>query len=93
MEDSFSVGDGIVLGGGGGVFLFVILSPFIGSIFGIFSYFIIALFFRHRVLKFIDLYLSRQACKLSFIIRVTGKFVAFSLSVLSFVFLGGGELS
>ena len=37
-----------------------------------------------------DLGLSRQACKLSFIIRVTGKFVAFSLSVLSFVFLGGG---
>ena len=66
-----------------------------GSIFDIlnilFSYFIIALFFRRfsRVLKFIDLYLSRQACKLSFI-RVTGKFVSFSLSVLKFVFLGDG---
>ena len=57
-----------------------------GSIFDIlnilFSYFIIASFFRRQVLKFIDLYLSRQACKvnLSFI-RVTGKFVSFSLSV------------
>ena len=56
-----------------------------GSIFDIlnilFSYFIIALFFWHcflKVLEFIDLYLSRQACKL---IRVTGKFVSFSLSV------------
>ena len=40
----------------------------------LFSCFIIALFFRHRVSKFIDLYLNRQACKvnLSFI-RVTGK--------------------
>ena len=49
----------------------------------LFSYFIIALFFRHRVLKFIDLFLSRQACKvnLSFI-RVTGKFASFSLRVL-----------
>ena len=62
-----------------------------GSIFDIlnilFSYFM-ALFFLHRisrVLKFIDLYLSRQACKL-----VTGKFVSFSLSVLKFVFLGDG---
>ena len=48
----------------------------VGSILNIlFSYFIIALFFRHRVLKFIDLYLIRQACKvnLSFI-RVTDKF-------------------
>ena len=65
-----------------------------GSIFDIlnnlFSYFIIALFFRHRVLKFIDLYLSRQTCKLRFI-RVTGKFVSFSLSVLKFgVVLGDG---
>ena len=40
-----------------------------GNIFyilNLFSCFIIALFFRHRfsrVLKFIDLYLSRQACK------------------------------
>ena len=38
----------------------------------------IALFFRHRVLKFIDLFLSRQACKLS-------KFVSFSLSILKCV--------
>ena len=62
------------------------LYPFIGSIFDIlnFSYFIIALFFRHRVSKFIDLYLNRQACKL------TGKLVSFSLSVLKFVFLGDG---
>ena len=45
--------------------------------------FIIALFFLRRVLKFIDLYLSRQA----------GKFVSFSLSVLKFgVVLGGGYL-
>ena len=58
-----------------------------GSIFDIlnilFSYFIIALFFRRisRVLlKFIDLYLSRQA----------GKFVSFSLSVPILVVLGGG---
>ena len=68
----------------------------IGSIFDIlnilFSWFIIALFFRHRVLKFIDLYLSRQACKvnLSFI-RVTGKFVSFSLSVLECISFGGGD--
>ena len=57
------------------------LNVFLFSSFGIglkgnisnilFSYFIIALFFRHRVLKFIDLCLSRQA----------GKFVSFSLSV------------
>ena len=52
-----------------------------GSILNIFSYFIIALFFRHRVLKFIDLYLSRQACKLSFI------------GVTDAVVLGGGYLS
>ena len=47
-----------------------------GSILNIlFSY----LFFRHRVLKFIDLFLSRQ------------EFVSFSLSVLKFgVVLGGG---
>ena len=68
-----------------------------GSIFDIlnilFSYFIIALFFRHRVLKFIDLYLSRQACKvnLSFI-KVTGKFVSFCLSVLKFVLEQGGAV-
>ena len=83
----------------GVLFLFVILSPFLNlfsrllvvvifSIFDIliilFSYFIIALFFRHRVLKFIDLYLNRQACKM------TGKLVSFSLSVLKFVFLGDG---
>ena len=37
--------------------------------------FYVSLFFLHRVLKFIDLYLSRQA----------GKFVSFSLSVLKFV--------
>ena len=42
------------------------------------------------LLKFIDLYLSRQACKLSFI-RVTGKFLSFSLSVLKVVFLGVAE--
>ena len=54
-----------------------------GSILNIlFSYFIIALFFRHRVFKFIDLFLSRQAC-----IRITGKFVSFSLS---FSERGGG---
>ena len=56
-----------------------------GSIFDIlnilFSYFIIALFFRHRVLKFIDL-LSRQA----------GKFVSFCLSVLKFVLEQGGAV-
>ena len=54
-----------------------------GSIFDIlnilFSCFIIALFFRYRVLKFIDLYLSRQACKLSFI------------GVTDAVVLGGGS--
>ena len=55
-----------------------------GSIFDIlnilFSYFNIALFFRRVLLKFIDMYLSRQA----------GKFVSFSLSVLKFgVVLGG----
>ena len=68
----------------GGLKLNVLLSSFViglkGSIFDILC-FIIALFFLHRVLKFIDLYLSRQA----------GKFVSFSLSVLKFgVVLGGG---
>ena len=61
-----------------GLKLNVLLSSFViglkGSIFDILC-FIIALFFLHRVLKFIDLYLSRQA----------GKFVSFSLSVLKFV--------
>ena len=89
----------------GGLNLSFLLSSFniglnieVGSIFDIlnilFSYFIIALFFRHlfsRVLKFIDLYLSRQACKMLFI-RVTGKFISFSLSVLKFVFLGDGGI-
>ena len=66
-----------------------------GSIFDIlnilFSCFIIALFFRHRVLKFIDLYLSRQACKVNFsFIRVTGKFVSFSLRDSERGGVGGG---
>ena len=49
-----------------------------------------------RVLKFIDLYLSRQAGKLSaYILRILrilkSKFVTFSLSILKFgVVLGGG---
>ena len=69
----------------GGLKLNVLFSSFDiglkGSILIIlFSYFIIA--FRHRVLKFIDLFLSRQACKLSFI-RITGKFVSFPSSSLS----------
>ena len=62
----------------GGLSVFLLSSFGIGlkcSILNIlFSCFIIALFFRRRisrVLKFIDLYLSRQA----------GKFVSFSLSV------------
>ena len=38
-------------------------------------------------IKFIDLYLSRQACKLSFI-RVTDKFLSFPFK---FIFLGGGD--
>ena len=45
-----------------------------------------------QVLKFIDLYLSRQAGKLSsYILRILkSRFVSFSLSVLKFVFLGDG---
>ena len=63
----------------GGLSIFLLSSFGIGSILNIlFSYFIIALFFRRRfsrVLKFI---------------RVTGKFISFSLSVLKFVVLGDG---
>ena len=75
--------------------IFIIFEVVIGSIFDtlniLFSCFIIVLFFRHRVLKFIDLYLSRQACEvnLSFI-RVTGKLVSFSLRDLERGGVGGG---
>ena len=77
------------LGDSGG-YLSIGLNIEVGSIFDIlnilFSYFIIALF--SGIVKF-DLYLSRQACKMIFI-RVTGKFISFSLSVLKFVVLGDG---
>ena len=84
---------GVGLGGGGGRAVTIKdskkdLSKLLNILSILFSNFIIALFFRRRisrVLKFIDLYLSRQACKLSFIIRVTGKFVSFPFK---FIFLG-----